>query len=127
MRVGNASSMNIELAAIGQQIVVLGNCTMENFGKIAKMSVYICPYVAQYLLKVDLKKESLLCIFYRLSTTDGLLFHHTHTKNQFPKKKQKGYNNYETTIVGKLSTRRIQIFWVHFCVINFDLIFKMTF
>ena len=36
---------------------------------------------------------------------------------------QKGYDNSETT-VGKLSARRIQIFWVYFSVIIFDLFFS---
>ena len=31
---------------------------------------------------------------------------------------QKGYDSSETT-VGKLSTRRIQIFLIHFCLIHF--------
>ena len=39
---------------------------------------------------------------------------------------QKGYDNSKTTN-RKLLARKIQIFWVHFCVIHFLVFFKMPF
>ena len=42
-----------------------------------------------------------------------------------PKQTKKGCDDFETT-VEKLLARRIQIFWVQFCVIHFDLFFKIT-
>ena len=46
--------------------------------------------------------------------TAGLLISDTHTNNYFPTN-QKGYDTFETT-VGKLSTRRTQIFPDYFCL-----------
>ena len=50
-------------------------------------------------------------------STAGLGAQYKLTKMQFPKKR-KGYDNSETT-VGKLLTRRTQIFRVYFCVVRY--------
>ena len=57
-------------------------------------------------------------------STAGLPISKMHTKNNFPTN-QKGYDNYETTI-GKLLTRRIQIFQISFLWSLFDLLVFKT-
>ena len=50
----------------------------------------------------------------------------THTHEKIIPEKTKGLWQTETTNV-KLSAKSIQIFWVHFCVIHFDLFYKNRF
>ena len=60
-------------------------------------------------------------------STAGLDPKYKHTKDQFARKPNKGYNKSETTHE-KLPASRIQSWWVYFCVVQvFTSFFKITF
>ena len=90
-----------------------------------------CPVVTSTVLRWQLQFVSaftlpawcwvLLVQFSYLKSTAGLNAQYETTKNN-SRTNRKGYDNSETTI-GKLSARRIQIFWVRFCIMIFGLLF----